>query len=167
MKTFLTTLLILASLVLTACPKGPKTVRDFREKSAELSTYGEKIITAFGDAYQAGEISREQLAAINPVSGAFVKAVGAYRVLVTEAERYVAAGQPIPTDLASKIDRGLLSVETAFFAVTDIVRPLSAALSERVRAMFSAVRLAIAALKTLLADARIELGLPEVKHGLA
>jgi len=85
MKHLFTSLLIIASLVfgMTGCPKTPKTVREFREKSAELSTYGRRIITAIGEATLAGEISKGQLAALNPITGAFVRVFESLRLLVT------------------------------------------------------------------------------------
>lgn len=171
MKKLLTCLLLIYSLVfLTACPKAPKNVRDFREKSAQLSVIGTEIIKAFGEGYKAGEISQSQLSTLNAITGPFVKGVGVYRGIVKKAEEYIARGEQIPTDLLSQIERSLHSdVEATFFAITDVFKVLSPAAQERVKAIFSGLRIVIATLKTLIADARVELALPkrEMNYGLA
>lgn len=153
MKKLLTSLLIIASIVLTGCPKGEKTVRQLREKSAEMSIYGTKLITAFGEAYKAGEITQDQLRTLNTATGAFVTGVGIYREALAEAERQVKAGEA-PKDVLGRVDRILdAQVIATFFKILERIAGLSVERSAAIQAILSAARVAILAIKNAVSEA--------------
>lgn len=149
---------VVFSLLSTGCPpkaQVQKTVRDFKVKSAELSVYGTKLIAAFGDAYRAGEITKEQLQTLNRGTGAFVDGVGVYRTAITQAEAIVNSGQPLPANTLSALSTILNDqVIAAFFDILVRVGGMSLAQSETVKAIISGIRLTILAISGAFSDAR-------------
>lgn len=169
MKKLFVSLLIVYSLLITACPKGERTVRELREKSAELSVYGNKLVTAIGDAYRAGEISQDQLRTLNTATGAFVTGLGVYRDAVATAERTVRESGNVPAGTIQTLERVLDDrVIAAFFEVMAKIGVMPLANSEAIKAIISGIRLTILAISSAFSDARHDLGLPtEVRYGLA
>lgn len=157
LRNFAICFVVILSLLATGCPKAQalKTVRDLKVKSAQLSVYGTKLITAFGDANVAGEITREQLAGLNVGSKAFVEAVGIYREAIANAERIVSSGQSLPAGTLDRLNAILNDqVIAAFFDVLAKVGVLSIARSEIVKTTISAIRLTILAIRGAFSDAR-------------
>lgn len=135
-------------LTFTGCPKGEKTVRQLRTNSTQLSVYGAKLVTAFGDAFKAGEITREQLAALNVPTGAFTIGLGVYREAVAEAERVIKSGQTLPTGTIATLERILDDrVIATFFDVLAKVGALPLERSEVIKTIISSIRLTILALR--------------------
>lgn len=166
MKKILVACLMIWTLVLTGCPKGEKTVRQLREKSAELSVYGNKIVTAFGDAYRAGEITQDQLRTLNVATGAFTTALGAYRDALTAAERVVKESGEVPPSTIQMLEKVLDDqVIVAFFEILAKVGVLPLAQSEVIKTILSGIRLTILSIRGAFSDARKQLNLPEVKNG--
>lgn len=156
----LLTFAIVAGLTLPmmGCEKAEKTVRTARVQSAKLAVYGEKITVAFGNAFVAGEISREQLADLNVVTGKFVKGLGMYREAVSAAERIVKSGQPLPRDHLSALDV-LFNTEVvaAFTAISTKLGLLTIGQSDKIKTLMNGAQLVILAIKALIADARIQM----------
>lgn len=145
------------SLPMMGCSKAEKTVKTFRTKSAQLAVYGEKITTAIGNAYVAGEISREQLKELNKATGAFTSGLGTYREAVSAAEKIVRSGQPLPRDALGVLDRLFdTEVVAAFTKIAEGVGVLSIGQSEKIKTLLSGARFLILAIKALIADARAE-----------
>lgn len=159
MLKFNLTLFILASVIFTftGCDKSKtqKSIRDFREKSAELSTYGGKLTKAFGDAYKAGEITQEQLAALNVATGAFTTGVGFYREAVAEAERVFKETGELPVSTINALSKIVNDrLIAAFFDVLVKVGVLPVAQSEVVKTVISSIRLLLLAIQAAIADVR-------------
>lgn len=155
LKTFIGTLIVLSSLILAGCPKGERTVRQLREKSAEMSTYGTQIVKAFGDAYEEGEISQDQLRTLNVATGAFVTGIGVYRDALAEAERLVRNGDTLPPDTIGKIERILdAQVIATFFKILERVAGLPIERSQVIQGIISGIRITILALKNAFGQAR-------------
>ena len=149
---------VIFSLLSTGCPpkaQVEKTVRDFKVKSAELSVYGTKLISAFGDAYKAGEITKDQLATLNVGTGKFVEAVGIYRAAIAEAEAMVRDGKPWPTGTLDSLQLILNDrVIGAFLDILVKLGTLSIAKSEIVKTTLTAIRLTLLAIHGAFGDAR-------------
>ena len=155
MKNFLIIFCLVFSLLTAGCPKGDKTIRELREKSAEMSIYGEKLVAAVGDAYRAGEISQEQLRQINVVTGAFVRGLGVYREAVSRTEQIIKNGEPLPRDALGVLNRLLdAQVVAAFFDVLVKIGGMPLANSVAIQAILSGIRLTILALQSAFSDAR-------------
>jgi hypothetical protein len=168
MKKIFIACLMIWTLVLTGCPKGEKTVRQLREKSAELSVYGARITTAFGDAFRAGEITQDQLRQLNTLTGAFTTSIGAYRDALTAAEQVVKESGEVPPSTIQMLEKVLDDrVIAAFFDILAKVGALPISQSEVIKTIISGIRLTILAIRGAFSDARKQLNLPEVKYGLA
>lgn len=155
LRMILTSVIILSFVFsMTAC--GPeKTVKAFKVKSAELSVYGGKLVTAFGDAYVAGEITREQLAELNKVSATFIKGLGVYRDAVAAAEKIVRSGQPLPRDTFGILDRLFAAeVVAAFTAIAVKVGVLTIGTSDKVKELIGGIQILLLAIKALVAETK-------------
>lgn len=153
---FASIFLLVFALLCTGCPKEQvqKNVRDFKEKSATLSVYGEKLITAFGNAFKDGDISKEQLAKLNIGTGAFTKGVGVFREAIAAAETIVKSGQPLPAGTLQNLNAILNEqVIDAFFDILVKLGALSIAQSEVVKTAISTIRLTILAISGALSSA--------------
>lgn len=159
-------MIVASAVFMTGCPKGQRTVRQLREKSAELAVYGTKIVTAFGDAYRAGEITQDQLRTLNTATGAFTTGLGAYRDALAEAERIVRESGEVPAGTIQTLERVLDDrVIAAFFDILAKVGVLPLSQSEVIKTILSGIRLTILSIRGAFSDARKQLNLPEVKHG--
>lgn len=164
MKKIFGCLIIIYSLLLFGCPKGEKTVRELREKSAELSVYGTKIVRAFGAAFDAGEITQAQLCQLNVATGAFTEGLGAYRDALAVAERVVKEQGDIPAGTIQMLEKVLDDrVIAAFFDILIKVGAMPISQSEVIKTIISGIRLTILAIRGAFSDARRQLNLPEVK----
>jgi hypothetical protein len=164
-KNFAVLFVVIFSLLTLGCDhaKAEKTIRDFEENGAKLSTYGTKLITAFGDAEQAGEITRDQLKELNAGTRAFVNGVGLYRTAIADAKTAIASGQPLPPDTLGKLDALLASqVIDTFLGLLVKVGALPLAQSQLVQTAITGIRLTILAIKAAVADAHALLNATEV-----
>lgn len=157
---------VIFSLLSTGCPSKTevaKTVRDFKVKSAELSVYGGKLVTAFGDAYKAGEITREQLATLNVGTNKFVVAVGIYRAAIAEVETIVRDGKTWPTGTLDRLQLILNDgVIGTFLDILVRLGTLSIAKSEIVKTTLTAIRITLLAISGAFGNARDLMNQPEI-----
>ncbi len=159
MKQFLIALIVLGSLILTGCPKAKKTVREFKEKSAEVTIYARNLNQAFNKAFIDGVITRDELRLYGTVDTAFGKALAAYRAGIEAAEKVVNETGELPKDTILKVDRLLDSVVTAFLDLTVKLGVMSFAQSETVRTILRGIQMLLLSLKAFVADARGAYGL--------
>lgn len=162
LKVVLIVAILIWSLVMTGCPKGQKTVRTMKEKSAEMSIYGAKLVTAFGDAYRAREITQGQLAQLNVATKAFTIGLGAYRTAIAELERQVEANPTLP---AGALDRLQVifndQVVATFFQILAAVGVVSLDKSQIIQTIISSIRLTILAIQGAFSEVRYNLKLPQ------
>jgi hypothetical protein len=155
------------SRMLTGCPKGERTIRLAREKSAEMAIYGEKIVQANIDAFKTAEISRELFTELTQLTGKFTVGLGEYRAALSAAEVAIKNG----ADPKSILDQlyGILDdkVVAAFFALLARANVLSGPHAETIRFILASLRLTIRAVQGAFADAQHELGYPEVNYATA
>lgn len=148
MTRFILIFIVTFGLLSTGCPKAPQSIRDFKEKSAQLSVYGEHLIKAFGDAEVAGEITKEQLGTLNKATGAYVKAVGVYRAAIAEAEQVLASGKTLPAGTITHLTSILNDqVVAAFFDILTSLHFMTESQAQLFETFISGLRLTILALQ--------------------
>lgn len=153
-------LVLIWCFVLTGCPSS-KTLRVARENSAKMSIHAAKLIQANIDALKAGELTQAEYNELTRLSGILVDGIGVYRSVVLGA---IESGNTDRSALDQIYDVFDDRVVAAFFALLARVNVLPGGKAEAVRAIISAIRITIRAIQGAFADARHELGLPEVNY---
>jgi hypothetical protein len=146
-------LIFVFSVMLTACPNREKTIRTAREASAQMKIYGVRLIQANIDAFKAGEISRDEFARLNALTGAFIEGVKIYGDALHEIE-VIADGATIPKATIDKLAAIFdAHVVDKFFAILEKLKITPGANSETVKAIISAIRLTILSIQSAFATA--------------
>ena len=154
MKNLLIALIVIGSLITAGCPKGQKTVREFKEKSAEVTVYAVKLGEAFNKAFTDGVITREELAIYDSVDRKFGAALKVYREAIVAAEKVVNETGKLPADVILKVDKLLDVTVNAFLDLTVKLGVMSFAQSETVRTILRAIQMILLSLKTFVAEAK-------------
>lgn len=156
----LISLMLLVCFAMTAisCGKGDKTVRQLKEKSAELTIYARQLSKAFNDGYEAGEITKENLATFGKLDDGFNAGLTVYREAIVAAEQVYKETKTMPTGTLNRIDR-ILSAEvmSPFFNLVVNLGVMPFAQSEKIQAIIAGIRLTLLTLQNLFSDARDQL----------
>lgn len=147
MKKLIISLIVIAALFLAGCPnkeKTQKTIRDFREASAQIQIYGRNLIKANTEAFQAGEIDQPTFAELTRLTGKFVDGVNIYRDALKEAEKLVDSGQILPKDKFDALEVIFSEkVADAFLAITKRFNLIPELNTETVKTILAGIRIAI------------------------
>lgn len=164
MKYLFTCIALYSLLFMTGCPKVERSLRVAKENSAKMSTYGEKLIKANIDAFDAKEISPELLKELNALTGRFVSGVGVYRDTLAVVELAAKQGGADKKQIDYLYDVFDDQVVAAFFALLAKFNVLTGERAEIAKAILASIRLTIRAIQGAFSDARYDLGLPEVSY---
>jgi hypothetical protein len=140
------------SLLMTACPKANETIRDFKNNSAKLKIYARNIQKANNASFDAGDLSKDQLRVLTAASAKFRDAIKALDAGIVQAEFILRDNPDGKRTVVDMLDRILdQQVVAAFDGLVNAItgHPV---VTDNVRQWIEAIRIALAALRAVLAS---------------
>jgi hypothetical protein len=146
----------------TACPRANETIRDFKNNSAKAKIYAIKIQKAHNASFDAGDLTQGQLRVLTHATAKFRDGIKALDAAVRQAEIILRDNPDGKRTALDILDRILTTeVLTAFdqmVAAITGVHPVDG----RVEGWINTIRIALAALRALLAGVRTPGGMEYV-----
>lgn len=160
----LAALLLVAAFAfgLTGCPKANETIRDFKNNSAKAKIYAIKIQQAHNASFDAGDLTKDQLRVLTKATAKFRDGIKALDAGVRQAEIILRDNPDGKRTVIDMLDRILTDeVVTAF---DQMVAAITGAhvVDSRVEGWINTIRIALAALRAILAGVHAEGGLQHV-----
>lgn len=158
LKRYAITLLVFASFVfgLTGCPKANETIRDFKENSAKAKIYAIKIQQAHNASFDAGDLTKDQLRVLTQATAKFRDGIKALDAGIRQAEVILRDNPDGKRTALDMLDRILTDeVVTAFDQMVQAVTGVHP-IDSRVEGWINTIRIALAALRAILADVRTD-----------
>jgi hypothetical protein len=161
LKTFLTTLLIMASLVfgMTGCnkTKALTSVRKADELAAKLLIYGRNIAQANNESFRQGNIPEPVHKATNEAVKHYLDGVDVFIQAINSAKTTITNGGDAPSQLDILEEIFNQNVVGAGLAIANLVTTIPAALADKIGGWAAAIQLAITSFRALIAETRVAL----------
>lgn len=147
------TLFLICSLLLlsTSCDK--KTLRDFKNASAQMKIYGINFTRANIDSFKAGDLSKDDLRILNRATRRYLEAVKIFDAEIKVAEQIIKDSKSAPKTTLDKL-RVVFSeqVVAEFNRILDTLAQIPGANNEKVKNIIASIRLTIATIESLLSE---------------